>query len=261
MVGSTPGTSPLRDAYRKVCDRIATAAERCGRRAKDVHLVAVTKNATPDQIRGIVELGQIDLGESRVQHLGQRVAQLDEFLGRRKTLGGVVTPKAGDPAMPEQVRWHMIGHLQRNKVKQVVPLVKLVHSVDSLRLAEELHNYAARAETVVDVLVQVNASGETAKHGITSPAVPHIVDQIETMLHLRCRGLMTMAPYSENPEDSRATFARTAEIFNEIRGEKVGRDDFNILSMGMSNDFEIAIEEGANIVRIGRALFGDAEAV
>ncbi|MFA9477725.1 YggS family pyridoxal phosphate-dependent enzyme [Phycisphaerales bacterium AB-hyl4] len=259
MVGSTPGTSPLRDAYRKVCDRIAAAAERSGRKAKDVLMVAVTKNATPDQIRGLVEMGHIDLGESRVQQLGQRVAQLNEFLARHKTLGGAVVAKPNTPAMPEEVRWHMIGHLQRNKVKQVVPLVKLVHGVDSLRLAEELHNYAARTEQVVDVLVQVNASGEASKHGISPPAVPHIVDQIETMLHLRCRGLMTMAPHTDNPEDARGPFARTAELFNEIRGEKVGRDGFNILSMGMTNDFEIAIEEGANIVRIGRALFGETE--
>ena len=246
----------LRDAYRRVKEQIGAAAERKGRRADDVLMVAVTKTATPDQIRTIVEMGHADLGENRVQFLQQRHAQLEEFLNRRRTLASAA-PKNAD--MPAKVRWHMIGHLQRNKVKQVAPLVTLIHSVDSLRLAEELQTYAARVDTTLDILLQVNTSGEASKFGVAAPAAFHLAEQIDTMMHLRLRGLMTMAPYSENAEDSRGTFARCADIYHDLRKEKIGGETLNILSMGMSNDFEVAIEEGANLVRIGRALFGESD--
>lgn len=245
----------LREAYRQVTDRIADAAARSGRSAQDVVMVAVTKYATVDQIQQLLELGHTDLGESKVQQLTQRVAQIDEFLDRKRTLGNAA-PKSKD-LMPEEVRWHMIGHLQRNKVKQVVPLVSLIHSVDSLRLAEELHNYAARHDLTIDVLLQVNASGEGQKNGVACPAAFHLAESIDTMVHLRLRGLMTMAAKSDNPEDARPAFARTAEIFKDLRDAKVGGPTCNVLSMGMSHDFEVAIEEGANVVRIGSALFGE----
>lgn len=249
----------LRDAYRRVKDRIAEAAEKSRRRPEDVVLVAVTKYATPDQIRTLVDMGHVDLGESRVQQLQQRVPQIQEFLLRKKTLAGAAPRGMGDAPPPERVRWHMIGHLQRNKVKQVVPLVQLIHSVDSLRLAEELHNYGSRIDATIDVLLQVNVSGETSKAGVAPPAVVHLAEQIDTMMHLRLRGLMTMAPYTEKPEEVRGVFARTAEIFQDIRTEKAAGPDFNVLSMGMSNDFEVAIEEGANVVRVGSAIFGERE--
>jgi len=247
----------LRDAHRAVCDRIAAAAERAGRRAEHVTLVAVTKNATPDAIRSLVELGQADLGENRVQQLTQRAPQLDEWLGRKKTLAGAA-PKT-EAAVPDAVRWHMIGHLQRNKVKQVAPAVSLIQSVDSLRLAEELHSYAAKADRMIDILLQVNTAMEAQKSGVAPPAVIALAEQIDTMVHLQLRGLMCMAPYSDNPEDARPVFARTREIFEEARHLKIGGEPFNILSMGMSDDFEVAIEEGSNMVRVGRALFGDEE--
>ena len=251
------GPAQLKDDYQRVNDAIADAAAKAGKRRDDVILVAVTKYAGMDQIRQIVELGQADLGESRVQQLTQRVPQLTEFLSRKKTLAGAAA--RDDDATPDKVRWHMIGSLQRNKVKQVAPHVDLIHSVDSLRLAEELHNYASRVDIVIDILVQVNASGEASKSGIAPPAVTHLIESIDTMMHLRPRGLMTMAPLSEDPEDARPTFARTAEIFNDVKSAGVGGDAFNVLSMGMSNDFGVAIEEGANVVRVGRALFGDTE--
>ncbi|MCE9589156.1 MAG: YggS family pyridoxal phosphate-dependent enzyme [Planctomycetes bacterium] len=256
MATRISGPSQLRDAYRKVMDNIARAATKSGRRPTDVMLVAVTKNASPDQIRTIVELGQIDLGENRVQHLQQRVAVLEEFLSRRRTMG---SPTGKQTDAPAKVRWHMIGHLQRNKIKQVIPLVHLIHSVDSLRLAEELHTFAARTERPIEVLLQVNVSGEGNKFGVAPPAVIHLAEQIDSMIHLRLRGLMTMAPYSDNPEDSRPIFARTAELFEDVRSAKIGGGEFNILSMGMTNDYEIAIAEGANIVRVGRAIFGENE--
>jgi len=248
----------LREAYRQVNERIAAAAVRSGRRREDVLLVAVTKTASPDQIRALAELGQVDFGENRVQHLGQRVGQLEEFLARRRALGHATEPRAAGET-PQKVRWHMIGHLQRNKVKAVVPLVQLIHSVDSLRLAEELHAYGARHETTIDILLQVNNSGEASKFGVAAPAAVHLAEQIDTMMYLRLRGLMTMAPLSDNPEDARPTFNRTHEMFMEMKDAKIGGRDFSILSMGMTNDFEVAIEEGANLVRIGRALFGEGE--
>lgn len=255
----TTGQTQLRDAYRKVMDSVADAAIKSGRKPEQVRVVAVTKTASPDQIRTLVELGHTDLGENRVQHLIQRVAQLDEFLARRRTLGAASSRSNSGDQTPARVNWHMIGHLQRNKARQVVPIVRLIHSVDSLRLAEELHAVGAKLEQTIDVLVQVNASGETSKFGVALPAVTHLAEQIDSMVNLRLRGLMTMAPFGDNPEDARPTFARTAELFEEIRGLGYGGRDFNILSMGMSGDYTTAIAEGSNIVRIGRAIFGDQE--
>lgn len=245
----------LRDAYRRVEDRIAEAAQRAERRREDVLMVAVTKTASPDQIRALIDMGQVDFGENRVQHLAQRAAALEEFLSRRRTLGGA----ASNQSTTTEVRWHMVGHLQRNKVKTVVPLVKLIHSVNSLRLAEELHAYGGRIDRVIDILLQINTTGDPARQGVAAPAVIHLAEQIDTMMYLRLRGIMAMAPHSDNPEKARPTFAQAAEIFNEIQTHKSGGPQFNILSMGMTNDFEIAIEEGGNVVRIGRALFGDTE--
>ncbi len=251
------GPAQLKQAYEHIKSRIAEAAGRSGRSADKVVMVAVTKYATPDQIRHIVEMGHADLGESRVQQLMQRAPQLSEFLIRKRTLAAAASKV--DDRTPDKVRWHMIGQLQRNKVKQVVPLVALIHSVDSLRLAEELHSYAARVDTTIDVLMQVNATGDPGKAGVAAPAAVHVAEQIDSMVHLRLRGLMAMAPQSEHPEDARPTFARTAEIYRDIVAQKIGQGHCNILSMGMSDDFEIAIEEGSNVVRIGRGLFGEHE--
>ena len=251
------GQNQLRDTYRRLRERMAAAAERVGRRPEDILLAAVTKNATPDQIRSLVSMGHVDLAENRVQQLSQRVATLEEFLSRKRTLGNAAPKETGQ--VPDQVRWHMVGHLQRNKAKHVIPLVTLTHSVDSLRLAEEIQSFCQRTDRVADILIQVDASGEESKFGIAPPAVPHLAEQIDTMMHLRLRGLMTIAPYSENPEDARPVFGRTAELFHDLRREPYAGEQCNILSMGMSGDFEVAIEEGANIVRIGSALFGSVE--
>jgi len=253
--GSITGSTQLKDAYRRVMDRVAAAAERSGRRPNDVLVVAVTKYAGPDRIRQLVELGQADLGESHVQHLSQRVALVGEFLARHHTLGRAQGARI--QTVPTQVRWHMVGHLQRNKVKQVLPLVQLIHSVDSLRLAEELHAQAARMDHVTDVLLQINSTQEPSKFGVAAPAAIHLAEQIDTMINLRLRGLMTMAQREHSDEQARSCFARTAEIFRDIRDAGIGGQQFNALSMGMTNDFEIAIEQGANVVRIGRAFFGD----
>ncbi len=246
--------SHLKDAYQRVMDRVGDAAIRRGRERQDVIVVAVTKMASPDQLHTLVDIGHVDFGENRVQQLVQRGPQLEEFINRKQFLGRAVELRA-EP-VPE-VRWHMIGHLQRNKVKLVLSQVKLIHSADSLRLVEEIQNFAVRQESPVEVLLQVNTSGETGKQGIAPPAAIHMAEQIHGMINLKLRGLMTIAPINDAAEASRSHFTRTYEIYKEIQSEGNCGDHFNILSMGMSNDFEIAIEEGANMVRIGRAIFGE----
>src|SRR5262249_9045792 len=155
-------------------------------------------------------------GESRVQMLQQRVPLIQEFAARRAGL----TPARRNEATTSGgggVRWHMIGHLQRNKVRYVLPLVKLTHSVDSLRLAEEIQAQASRRDVEAEVLLQVNASGEKSKFGVAPSAALHLIEQLETMVHVKVRGLMTMAPFSDNPQDARPTFLRAAELFEEVR--------------------------------------------
>jgi PLP dependent protein len=241
---------PLRERYEAVRRRIAAAAERAGRRAEDIVLVAVTKDAAIDEVRELVQLGHVDLAESRVQNLVQRAAQIEEFLARKRELAG-----ERETAAP-RVRWHMIGHLQRNKVRRAVGLARLIHSVDSLRLAEEIQMAAARLEEPAEVLVQVNTSGERSKFGVAPAAARHLVDQIETMINVRVRGLMCMAPLLGDPGDAAFTFHRCRELYEDIRRAGSGGERFNILSMGMSSDFEVAIECGANVVRVGTAIFG-----
>jgi hypothetical protein len=157
------------------------------------------------------------------------------------------------------IRWHLIGHLQRNKVKKAVEFSRLIHTVDSLRVAEDIQTAANKIGRPVDVLLQVNTSGESSKSGIAPAAAMHLVEAIETMVHVRVRGLMTMAPHTDNPEDARPTFSRCRELYDEIRRSGLGGEYFNILSMGMSADYEIAISEGSNLVRVGSAIFGDRE--
>lgn len=252
----------LSERYDRVKARVAGAARRAGRGEHDVLLIAVSKYAEPDQIRELVSLGHRDFGENRAANLLQRAAQTGEFLQRGKALAGVVGPGA---SMPDTLRWHMIGRLQRNKVKKVVEASRLIHSMDSLRLAEEIQAIAARRERPVDVLLQINCSDEPQKGGVALPASAHLAEQVETMVGVRLRGVMTMAAQCASESDLRRTFERCRECFSEIQRRGVGADrrgpeGFNILSMGMSDDFEIAIEEGANMVRVGTAIFGPPSA-
>jgi hypothetical protein len=151
----------------------------------------------------------------------------------------------------------MIGHVQRNKARKVAELCRLVHSVDTLRVAEELQQSLIKSDRVLDVLLQVDCSGEDGKYGCPIPAVPAVADQIESMFSLRLRGLMTMAPYGEDPEAARPVFRRCRELFEDLIPLKLGGGRFDILSMGMTGDYKVAIEEGANIVRVGSAIFGE----
>ena len=237
----------LTDNLRRVRERIARACEQARRDPETIRLVAVTKYVEVDVIRQALDVGLLDLGESRVQELTKRAGMVHEYLSRRRLAG------TGKP--PVCPRWHMVGHLQRNKVKAVLPWVDLIHSLDSLRLAEEINVQAARASRVAKVLMQVNASGEKGKFGVAVGAATHLAEQIVSLPNLKLLGLMTMAPLSDNPDTARPVFARLRELFEEMVGERLAGEDFRHLSMGMSLDFEAAILEGATMVRIGAALF------
>ncbi len=259
----------LKDKYTEVRQRIADAARKFGRAPEGVMLVAVTKTAEPDQIRELIRLGHADFGENRVQQLIQRAAIIDEWMARQRTMAGVQWQRGdtGDalhggagksgPGLPPVIRWHMIGHLQRNKARKAVELCRLIHSVDSLRLAEELQIIGLKREKPIEVLLQVNCSLESQKYGCAIAAAAHLAEQIDTMVHVQVRGLMTMAAMGASPMDTRKTFERCRELFEEIRESGMAGSRFNILSMGMSGDYEMAIEEGANMVRVGTALFGE----
>ena len=247
--------SPLAEKLQEVRDRIDAAAAKARREPGEVTLVAVTKTAAPEQIREVLQLGVADLGESRVQVLTQRAAQMNEYQQRRLAHAGTGA-SASAPPLPEKIRWHMIGHLQRNKVKPLLPMVSVIHSIDSLRLAEEIDAQAAKADRRVPVLMQVNAGEEAQKHGVAVGAAVHLAEQIDSMPNLQLVGLMTMAPLEESESKVRQAFSRTREIFEELRWHKIGGNSLRHLSMGMSNDFEMAIAEGATMVRIGSLLFG-----
>lgn len=238
----------IKDRYEKVQERIANAAKRADRDSKDIHLVAITKYASVDDVRQLVDLGQVDFGESRLQHFTQIAAQIEEYIVRRRELG--------EPDLATPVRWHFIGHLQRNKCRRVLPLTRMIHSVDSLRIAEEIQEIAGKKNLTIQVLLQVNISRERQKKGIAPAAVGYLLEQIATMPNVIPRGMMCMAPESEDPEESRPIFQRCNELFEEMQTNPHRGDAFNVLSMGMSSDFEIAVECGSNIVRIGSALFG-----
>lgn len=239
----------LSENLKKVRDRISAACERARRSPDSVQLVAVTKYVDIEVIRQVLELGVVDIAESRAQQLNQRAGMMHEFIERRAVLGG---RKEGPPARPH---WHMVGHLQRNKVKFVVPWVEMIHSVDSLRLAEDLHLQATRLGKVVDILLQVNTTGERSKFGVAVGAAPHLTEHLAAWPGVRLRGLMTMAPIDSTPEELRLAFGRLRDIFEDMRGDRYIGPEFQHLSMGMSNDFEYAIEAGATMVRVGSLLF------
>jgi pyridoxal phosphate enzyme (YggS family) len=250
--------STLEQRYTEVKQRVAEAAQKSGRTPSSVYLIAVTKFAEPEDIRELIELGHRDFGENKVQQLAQRAGVINEWFERMRLHPRVAGEHAGfDPSEP--VRWHMIGHLQRNKVRKIGDLVRLVHSIDSLRLAEEIQQVANKVDRQIDVLLQVNVSGEESKFGVPIAAAAAIAEQIDTMINVRVRGLMTMAPICEDPEEARPHFTRCRELFEDMRRVGIGEGHFDLLSMGMSGDYEAAIEEGANLVRVGSAIFGEPE--
>lgn len=238
----------LSENYKRVRDRIGRACERAGRSAAEVRLVAVAKYVDLEVVRQALDLGILDIAESRALQLNQRAGMMHELIERRNVLSG----RRETNVRP---RWHMVGHLQRNKVKLVVPWTELIHSVDSLRLAEDLHTQAQKVGRVVDILLQVNTSGEKSKFGVAVGAVSHLAEHFVEWPGIRLCGLMTLAPLGVNPGELRLYFDRLRDVFEDLRGERFLGPSFRELSMGMSSDFETAIEAGATIVRIGSALF------
>ncbi len=237
--------STIADRIQLVRQTITDVCRCCGRDPDHIQMVLVTKTAPTEAIKEVVRLGYIDLGENRVQHLKQVSDEIDVFLNE----------PAEKAELPKKVRWHMIGHLQRNKVKQTLQISNYIHSVDTLRLAEEINSAAAKLDRHPNVFLQVNCSEEPQKYGAPVGAAVHLAEQIASMPNLRLTGLMTMAPLTLNKDVVRACFARCRELFEEIRTENISGAKFKHLSMGMSQDYEIAIEEGATILRIGSAIF------
>lgn len=213
-------------------EKITIAAEKSGRKREDVLLLAVSKTIDVPRIKEAVDLGLVDLGENKPQEINWKYFEI------------------------ENVRWHQIGHLQTNKVKYIIDKVCLIHSVDSLKLAEEISKRAKAKDITMDVLVEINIAGEEAKSGVPISEAEELAVEISKLDNIRVKGLMTVAPFVENPEDNREYFKQMKKLFVDIKEKNYNNIDMQYLSMGMTNDYEIAVEEGANIVRIGTGLFG-----
>ena len=217
-----------------VSERIKKAALKADRNPSDIVLVCVTKEASVKGLSEAIENGITDIGENRVKDAILKYESLNN--------------KAG-------IRWHFIGHLQTNKVKKVVRIFDLIHSVDSFRLAEEIQKQAEEISKMQSILLQVNVSGEETKYGINAKDTESLIKAIRSMKNVMLLGMMTIAPYSTNPEDSRVHFRKLRELRDSLLSYNSGNIDMKHLSMGMSGDFEVAIEEGADIVRVGSAIF------
>ncbi len=204
---------------------------------KEITVIAVTKTHSTETIEKALSLGLKEIGENKAQEFVEKY----DLLESRK----------------EEIHWHMIGHLQRNKVKYVVGKTKLIHSLDSMRLAKEIEKRGEIEDLSVDTLLQVNVAKEDAKYGIFLEDATSFLKNIESFQHLKIRGLMTMAPYYEDPEKTRECFKKLKNLFEELKKEEYNNVTMEYLSMGMTNDFEVAIEEGSNMVRLGRTLFGE----
>lgn len=254
----------IADNLRRVRDRIASAADVAGRSADEITLVGVTKYVGPREAAELVAAGCTDLGESRPQELWSKVTELqragDPAPGKTATRHPA-EPFAGCPrvpASPPEVRWHLVGHLQRNKVRRTLPLVSLIHSVDSERLLSAINEERGHADDPgppVNVLLEVNTSGEAAKHGLAPDAVKPLVAAAPRYSHVAICGLMTMAALEGGPKVAAGNFAALRELCDRLKQNAPQCVRLDELSMGMSGDFEVAIREGATIVRIGSLLW------
>lgn len=216
--------------------KIMEACKKAGRSREDITLIAVSKTKPVPMLEEIYGLGVRHFGENKVQELTDKVPQL-----------------------PADISWHMIGHLQRNKVKQVIDKAVLIHSVDSVRLAKAIEAEAAKKEIIVQILLEVNVAEEDSKFGLKVDEVLPAVEEIATMPHVRIKGLMTIAPFVENPEENRTVFAQLQKLSVDIAEKNIDNVSVDILSMGMTNDYQVAIEEGATMVRVGTGIFGERE--
>ena len=223
----------VRENLQKVRENIESACRRSGRDPKEVTLIAVSKTKPVPLLLEAYEKGERDFGENKVQ----------EILAKK-------------PEMPEDIRWHMIGHLQRNKVHQVVDQAVLIHSVDSLRLAQQIEQESAKKGIETDILLEGNVAREESKYGFLLEEVEDAVMTIKDFPHVHIRGLMTIAPFVENPEENRPVFKKLFELAVDIGKKNIDNVTMSALSMGMTGDYEVAIEEGATIVRVGTGIFG-----
>ena len=218
----------------KVRENIVKACEKAGRNPDEVTLIAVSKTKPVSAIEEALVSGTLDYGENKVQEL------CDKY-----------------DVLPKNIRWHMIGHLQRNKVKYLVGKTYLVHSVDSLRLAEQIEKEYAKHNKVCDILVEVNIAQEESKFGINAKETEELIREIAKFEHIRIKGLMTIAPYTEDPESNRLYFREIKKLSVDIRDKNIDNVSMDVLSMGMTGDYMVAVEEGATMVRVGTGIFGE----
>lgn len=234
--------SDVAQNIREVEEKIAAAAQKSGRKAEDILLLAVSKTKPVELIGEAVQAGLISLGENRVQEIMEKYEPMQAYA------------PAG-----ERIHWHLIGHLQTNKVKYIIDKVDMIHSVESLKLAEEIEKRAAAANRVMDVLIEVNMAGEESKFGVAPADTEDMLRALSKMAHLRVRGLMTVAPFVENQEENREVFRQMRELLVDMNAKKIDNIKMDTLSMGMTGDYAVAIEEGATIVRVGTGIFGERE--
>ncbi len=217
-----------------VRENIEKACKKAGRSVDEVTLIAVSKTKPYTDIEEALKSGTLDYGENKVQEMCEKYEIL-----------------------PKNIRWHMIGHLQRNKVKYLVGKTELIHSVDSIRLAEQIEKeYAKKGETA-NILIEVNMAQEESKFGITSQETEELIRKISTFEHIRIKGLMTIAPYTDNPETNRVYFRQMKKLSVDIRDKNINNVSMDVLSMGMTGDYQVAIEEGSTMVRVGTGIFGE----
>ena len=226
----------ITENYNIVRQKIDEACRRVGRDPKSVTLIAVSKTKPVSMIEELMPEGVVDFGENKPQELREKYEVL-----------------------PQNLRWHMIGHLQRNKVKYVVGKACMIHSLDSIRLAEAIQQEAAKQNLCIPVLIEVNVSGEESKGGITPQETENFVRQIAAFPNLKVSGLMTIAPFVENPEENRIHFRNLYKLFVDIKAQNIDNINMCCLSMGMTNDYEVAVEEGATHVRVGTGIFGERD--
>lgn len=223
----------LKDQLQEVEKRIQAACDRAGRKREEVTLIAVSKTKPVETLQEAYDLGVRIFGENKVQELTAKYE-----------------------ALPKDIHWHMIGHLQTNKVKYIIDKAELIHSVDSLKLAETIEKEAAKHDLIADILVEVNVAEEESKFGMKMEEVIPFVETVSAFPHVRVRGLMTIAPFVEDPEENRSIFADLHKLYIDIKKKNHDNDTVSVLSMGMTNDYEVAIEEGATMVRVGTGIFG-----
>ena len=224
----------IQENIKLVEENIKKACEKVGRDVNEVTLIAVSKTKPYTAIEEALPTGVKDYGENKVQEL------CDKY-----------------EILPKDIKWHMIGHLQRNKVKYLVGKASLIHSVDSIRLAEQIEKEYAKADEIANILIEVNMAQEESKFGITSEETEQLVREIAKFPHIRIKGLMTIAPYTDNPESNRVYFRNMKKLSVDIENKNIDNVSMSVLSMGMTGDYQVAVEEGATLVRVGTGIFGE----